>query len=102
MSTSCYKKNVFFSLSRLYMTLYMRNSRRFRFVLLANSEFIYNGAFCRPDLEITHRRKAETTMDVQLLQQILVWSQRHAGESHYSVFIVHATSKSSPVNNSRI
>ena len=31
----------------------MRNSRRFRFVLLANSEFIYNGAFCRPDLEIT-------------------------------------------------
>jgi len=41
-------------------------------------------------------------MDVQLLQQILVWSQRHAGESHYSVFIVHATSKSSPVNNSRI
>ena len=57
MSTSCYKKNVFFSLSRLYIALYMRNSRRFRFVLLANSEFIYNGAFCRLDLEITLRRK---------------------------------------------
>ena len=41
-------------------------------------------------------------MDVQLLQQILVWSQRHEGESHYPLFIVYATTKSSPVNSSRI
>jgi hypothetical protein len=41
-------------------------------------------------------------MDVQLLQQILVCSQRHEGESHYPLFIVYATTKSSPVNSSRI
>jgi len=41
-------------------------------------------------------------MDVQLLQQILVWSQRHAGESHYSLFNVHATTKSSSVYAPRI
>jgi hypothetical protein len=43
------------------------------------------------------RRKAQSTMGVQLLQQILVWPQRHAGESHYSLFIVHAANGSSPV-----
>jgi len=41
-------------------------------------------------------------MDVQLLEKILVCSQRHEGESHYPLFIVHATTKSSPVNSSRI
>jgi len=47
------------------------------------------------------RRKAESTMDVQLLQRILVCSQRHAGESHYSLFYVHATTKSSSVYSTK-
>ena len=41
-------------------------------------------------------------MDVQLLQQILVCSQRNAGESHYSLFYVHETTKSSSVYSTRI
>ena len=48
------------------------------------------------------KKSVDAKQNVQLLQQILVWSQRPAGESHYSLFIVHATTKSSPVSSSSI